>query len=215
MSRLMKPITYITNLIVGCMVLLVLYSCDSAKGRQAHAKMLRPDIRFAEVQETDSAIQVNEQGMVMKNDIPYSGYLVAQDSHGNIKYRKRYVEGLLDGAWVSYFPDGKVKTKRMYSEGEKHGQHLGYYANGQLRFSYYFERGLSQGNHKSWYASGQLSAEMNYKDGYELGAQKVWRPDGKLRSNYVVRENGRRYGMIGLKRCSKIDSESGDIDRYK
>ena len=39
-------------------------------------------------------------------------------------------------------------------------------------------------------------------------------PDGKYRSNYVITENGRKYGLVGLKRCKKIDGETENIDPY-
>ena len=74
---------------------------------------------------------------------------------------------------------------------------------------------MSQGTHKTWYRDGSLSSELNFKDGHEFGAQKVWRQDGKLKSNYVVRENGRRYGNLGLKRCKKLDGEDETIDPYR
>ena len=31
-----------------------------------------------------------------------------------------------------------------------------------------------------------------------FGSTKVWRKDGKLRSNFVIRENGRRYGLAAV-----------------
>ena len=43
----------------------------------------------------------------------------------------------------------------------------------------------------------------------------MWRPDGKYRANYVVRENGRSYGLTGLKRCKKIDGKNEVIDPVK
>ncbi len=154
-------------------------------------------------------------GVLVVDSIPFSGCLVKYYADGKIATSKHYVDGLLEGNWITYYPDGLVKSSRMYLRGEKHGLHEGFYENGQIKFSYHFVNGLSEGTHLSWYPNGQLSREQNYENGYERGAQKVWRSDGKMKSNYVVRENGRRYGMIGVKRCAKIDSESGDIDPYK
>ncbi|MEQ6118678.1 toxin-antitoxin system YwqK family antitoxin [Reichenbachiella sp. MALMAid0571] len=205
----------ILNLILNCVAIAALASCDLASGKEIATKNYNIEIPLIEISENDSLLTINRNGIFLKEGIPYSGYLVSYSPDGNLESRKGYLNGRLEGNWTTYFSNGKVETIRSYRNGEKHGNHYGFYENGQMKFSYHFENGFSQGTHKTWYANGQLSTEMNYKDGYELGAQKVWRPDGKLRSNYVVRENGRRYGMLGLKRCAKIDSESGDIDKYK
>lgn len=205
----------ILNLVLLCATSAVQMGCDPASGKEAEAINFEVSIPPTETSEKDGALTTNQMGIVLKKGSPYSGYLLAHNDEGKLTSRRGYLNGKLQGEWTTYFSNGKVETKRTYNEGEKHGEHYGYYVNGQLRFRYYFEHGLGQGTHMTWYADGQQSGEMNYKDGHELGPQKVWRPDGKLRSNYVMRENGRRYGLIGLKRCSKIDSDSGDIDKYK
>ena len=70
------------------------------------------------------------------------------------------------------------------------------------------------GKHIQWYDSGQIYSEINYLNGKPFGSTKVWRKDGKLRSNFVIRENGRRYGLAGIKRCTKIDTEKQIIEPY-
>lgn len=211
----MNPKLYILNLLLFYATSAAQVGCDPASGKEVEVINFEVSIPPTETSENDGALSTNLQGIVLKKGVPYSGYLFAYDGEGKLKSRRGYLNGKLQGEWTTYFSNGKVETQRTYNEGEKHGEHRGYYADGQVRFNYYFEKGLGQGTHRTWYADGLLSTEMNYKDGHELGSQKVWRPDGKLRSNYVVRENGRRYGLIGLKRCAKIDSESGDIDKYK
>lgn len=171
-----------------------------------------PDIEYSE---SDLRISVSEKGLYHLDDKLFSGYIISKHENGELAIKKCYYNGLLEGEWLTYFENGEIASKRPYHKGKKHGIHEGYYENGQQKFSYHFEHGLSQGTHLVWYENGQLAKELNYKDGYELGSQKVWRTDGKMRSNYVVRENGRRYGMIGLKRCKKLDSESGEIEPYK
>lgn len=165
--------------------------------------------------ETDNRLILSSDGRLYLDSLLYSGYLTSFYSDSTLKTRKGYLNGRLEGDMLSYYANGQVAQYRPYHLGEKHGEHLGYYEDGKLKFQYFFIDGLSQGTHRQWYHSGQLRKEMNYIDGNERGSQKVWQPNGKMRSNYVVRENGRRYGMQGIKRCAKIDSETGDVDPYK
>lgn len=162
----------------------------------------------------DSNLKKDSLSRIVYDGQPYSGILVTKDASGVIRKKQSYYQGVLYGDWIEYYGDGSVQQIRPYVAGKKHGQHKGWYTNGQLRFHYFFEHGLSVGNHKAWFADGSIYKDLNYKDGYEFGAQRMYRPDGKLRSNYVVRENGRAYGLVGLKRCSKIDTETENIDPY-
>ncbi|MEP2026677.1 MAG: toxin-antitoxin system YwqK family antitoxin [Reichenbachiella sp.] len=200
-----------TSLLLILMISIM--ACDpSTDGSQAI--LLRDEIPNIEVLEDDARFSMSTDGTIYLDSIKFSGYVVSYYPERSVKSKKGYYQGRLEGDFISYYPNGQIYSQRPYHLGEKHGEHLGYYEDGQLKFQYQFVNGFSQGTHKNWYASGKLKKEMNYKDGKEFGPQKYWRPDGKMRSNYVVRENGRRYGMLGLKRCAKIDSETGDIDPY-
>lgn len=181
------------------------------------SQVFSPTIKIPEVtlKENDQRLSMMTDGTILLDSVKFSGYLIKQYPDNSMRSKKGYYQGKMEGNFVSYYSNGQVFSLRPYRLGEKHGEHLGYYENGQPKFQYYFEDGFSQGTHKEWYKNGELRRQMNYKDGHEFGPQKFWRPDGKLRSNYVVRENGRKYGMLGLKRCAKIDSETGDIDPYK
>ncbi|WP_109832892.1 toxin-antitoxin system YwqK family antitoxin [Reichenbachiella versicolor] len=171
------------------------------------------DISVPEIELTWNENFYLDNGVVYLDSIPYSGYLLSYRNE-KLYSKEGYYDGRLHGTTAKYYSDGKLMQVRPYANGEKDGEHLGYYPNGKLKFKYYFEDGLSQGTHYEWYKDGNPKAEMNYIDGRERGRQRVWRPDGKLRSNYITRENGRQYGMLGIKRCTKIDGQSGNIDPY-
>ncbi|MEP3386680.1 MAG: hypothetical protein ABJO02_00745 [Reichenbachiella sp.] len=189
-------------------------ACDSTLD-ESQATNLKKQIPKVELLESDSRLSRANDGTIYLDTTAYSGYLISFYSDSTIKSKKTYYQGKLEGDFVSYYSNGQVSSLRPYHFGEKHGEHLGYYKNGKLQFQYFFEHGFGQGTHKTWYPNGDLKMEMNYVDGKERGLQRVWRTDGKMRSNYVVRENGRKYGKLGLKRCAKIDSETGDVDPYK
>ena len=155
-----------------------------------------------------------QNGILYLDTILYSGFTVVKSRDGKLLKRSPYYNGILEGAMTSYYSSGQVRQLRPYKNGMKHGKHVGFYPNGVKQFEYLFNKGLSEGTHYEWYANGDLRSELNYKNGREFGQQRVWRPDGKLKSNYITKENGRQYGFLGLKRCAKIDSKTGDIDPY-
>ncbi|MEZ4721188.1 MAG: hypothetical protein R2813_04845 [Flavobacteriales bacterium] len=148
-------------------------------------------------------------------DEPFTGTLVEYFPSGQMRSSVQYAEGLKHGMSRLIYENGQIEYSRPYSHGQKHGEHLGYYESGAMKYAYYFEDGFSEGNHKEWYESGQLFRDLNYEHGYERGAQKMYREDGKLRGNYVVRENGRIYGLVGVKRCKNIDTENEELDELK
>ncbi len=189
-------------------------ACGNSSSEELQVINFSARIPEVELQENDMRLSLANDGVLYLDSVLYSGFLVSYYADSSLKSRKGIYEGRLEGDYISYYPSGQIYSIRPYHLGNKHGEHLGYFEDGQPKFQYVFVNGLSQGTHKDWYTSGNPKKEMNYKDGKELGSQKYWRRDGKMRSNYVVRENGRRYGMLGIKRCAKIDSETGDIDPY-
>lgn len=160
-------------------------------------------------------IKKMSNGDVYFNEVPFSGYLISRYHNDSISLKKGYVDGKLNGVTTAFYQDGAIRYTRPYWKGEKHGVHVGFHANGEKKFQYYFENGFNEGNHLEWYDNGQKASDMNYVKGKEFGKQQAWRPDGKLRANYIVRENGRMYGLQGIKRCTKLDGATQTIDPYK
>ena len=143
----------------------------------------------------------------------FSGYLI-KNRNGKLVEKKGYYNGYLEGKSLGYFQNGNLKYRRFYKAGKKIGKHMGWYESGKNKFEYFFKEGLSEGLHKQWYNNGMKFSEINYLNGKPFGSTKVWRKDGKLRSNFVIRENGRRYGLAGIKRCAKIDAKKEIIEPY-
>lgn len=161
-----------------------------------------------------SKLDRDSKGRLIFEGEMLSGYLIKKNSNNDIIEKKGYLNGYLEGKSVGYFDNGKLKFKRYYHSGKKVGTHKGWYINGQKKFEYFFIKGLSEETHYQWYENGQLYSEINYLNGKPFGATKIWRKDGKLRSNFVIRENGRRYGLAGIKRCTKINIKEEIIDPY-
>lgn len=162
----------------------------------------------------DGRVEKKANGELYFDAAPFSGYLLSRFENDSVALKQGYLAGRLHGETIAYYENGIIRHIRFYEAGEKNGLHEGYYPNGQKKFNYTFIEGFSEGNHKQWYPDGKVYSDMNYQNGKEFGKQQVWRPDGKLRANYVVRENGRRYGLQGIKRCTKLDGETQEVDPY-
>lgn len=194
---------------------MMLWGCHESKGEALEAELEMPDIPELSISILDKRIQKRQNGEVYFNNLPFSGYLIEQYANDSIARKIGYFEGKQNGITTAYYKNGSIQYQRPYLNGEKHGIHLGFHKNGVKAFEYHFVNGFNEGNHKEWFETGVLAADMNYENGKEFGRQKVWRPDGKIRSNYIVRENGRRYGLMGIKRCTKLDGVTQAVDPYK
>tara|TARA_E500000331_G_C17256891_1_gene713475 strand:+ start:710 stop:1363 length:654 start_codon:yes stop_codon:yes gene_type:complete len=162
----------------------------------------------------DPNLEYDTRRKLFYDNTLFSGKLVSQTKKGIVLYKKEYRNGLLDGKSFGYYPSGKIRFKRTYQKGKKNGVHRGWYESGQKKFEFVFKKGLSEGTHYQWYDTGAPYSEINYRNGKPFGSTKIWRKDGKLRSNFVIRENGKRYGLAGIKRCTKIDTKEEVIEPY-
>ena len=154
----------------------------------------------------------NINGVLHLDSIPFSGYIVDHYENGSLKTKTPYKHGQEHGMKIAYYEDGSIRCYRNFKHGQKDGIHQGFYAGGAKKFEYRFKNGDNLGTHYDWFENGQLAKLTNFKDGKPFGEQKMWRSDGKIRSNYVIREDGRRYGLVGLKRCKNIDTVEEEIE---
>ncbi len=176
---------------------------------------IKIDIPEVFIAASNPMITKKQNGDIFMDGQSFSGYLIDRYKNDTIALKIGYLNGKQNGDMTAFYGNGDVRYVRPYFNGEKHGTHVGFHKNGVKAFEYYFVNGFSEGNHKEWYSDGELAADMNYVNGKEFGRQQVWRPDGKVRSNYIVRENGRRYGLMGIKRCTKLDGVTQTVDPYK
>lgn len=204
-------------IVIGFLILIMVGCEESTKEIGQAVEKVEIDFEIPElhVLSSDSSITKKQNGDILFKGQPFSGYLIEKYPSETIALKKGYFEGKQNGIMTAFYENGDIRYIRPYRNGEKHGIHVGFHRNGVKAFEYYFVNGFSEGNHKEWFASGQLATNMNYVNGKEFGKQQAWRPDGKVRSNYIVRENGRRYGLMGIKRCTKLDGVTQTVDPYK
>ena len=166
------------------------------------------------ISDDNPKLNYDSKGSLNYGNNLFSGFLVKKNVDGELIEKKGFCRGHMEGKSVGYYENGNKKYKRFYKEGKKTGKHIGWFKSGQIKFEYFFKDGLSEQKHSQWYDNGMLYSEINYLNGKPFGSTKVWRKDGKLRSNFVIRENGRRYGLAGIKRCTKIDVKNEILEPY-
>lgn len=193
--------------------LVFLFSFVLIIGQACDATTESPVIPEFKVMSNDEHLSRTREGLVLYKDSVFSGLIQDYYPNDQLKTQKGYFLGKQADVYLGFYANGDTAFIRPYLKGKKHGVHRGWYANGQLKFQYNFMNGLSEGNHLDWYADGSLFKDSNYENGQAFGTQKAWRIDGKLRANYVIREDGRKYGLLGLKRCANIDTEKEKFNR--
>jgi antitoxin component YwqK of YwqJK toxin-antitoxin module len=147
-------------------------------------------------------------GIVLYDDVPFSGIIKNFDEVNQTNNSAVYVDGKKNGVEEKRFLNDAIAEQRFYKGGLKSGIHKGWWKNGILKFEYHFdEKGIYNGTVKDWYQNGQLVKEFNYVNGKEKGNQKMWLINGNIKANYTV-VNGDRFGLIGLKKCFTVKTNN-------
>jgi len=162
------------------------------------------------VDKTSSELELINGTLYYQKNL-FKGLLVSKYDDASFKMKLQYVAGRKDGLEQQWHPDGLLSQRRAYSQGIKIGNHLGWWEGGVQKFDYqYNEKGEYDGSRKEWYKNGQLVRDFNYSNGKELGSQRMWTDSGKIRANYEVK-NGERFGLIGLKKCYTVNTDSNEL----
>lgn len=146
-------------------------------------------------------------GILLLNDVPYSGIVNDYYDNQNLKSTAEYFEGIKHGYYFGWYANGNKWFERFYFNGNKSGSHLGWHRNQLQMFIYEFDQmGRYHGVVKDWYMNGQLAKHFNFENGKEAGSQKMWEIDGRIKANFFT-INGERHGLIGLKNCKGVNSK--------
>lgn len=162
------------------------------------------------VDKTSAELEL-ENGVLHHKNVPFNGTLVSKYDEASNKMQLQYVNGRKDGVEKKWHYNGELAQERFYSKGIKIENHSGWWEDGTKKFEYHFnEKGEYHGSRKEWYANGQLVRDFNYSNGKEIGSQRMWADNGKIRANYEVK-NGERFGLIGLKKCYTVNTDSNEL----
>ena len=85
----------------------------------------------------------------------------------------KYIIGLKDGIWKSYYNNGKLKFKGNFVQGNPDGQQSYYYENGKIKEEQYFEMGFREKTWKKYNEEGIPFLVITYKNDVEISINGV------------------------------------------
>ncbi|MDH7445564.1 toxin-antitoxin system YwqK family antitoxin [Aquimarina sp. 2201CG14-23] len=163
------------------------------------------------IENTDPELML-QNGVLYYKETPFSGFVVSYFVNKKIQSEIEYVKGRKHGYEKQWYQNDSLSLTRLYTKGFKTGIHKAWWENGNKKFEYHFDnKGQYHGNVKEWYTTGQVYRDFNYKNGKESGSQRLWKKNGNIKANYEV-INGERFGLIGLKKCYRIQDKSNSIN---
>jgi antitoxin component YwqK of YwqJK toxin-antitoxin module len=102
------------------------------------------------------------------------------EKNGEWKYKSgdnmevgKYILGLKDGIWKSYYPEDKLKSKGNFIQGNPDGQHIFYYDDGRVKEEQYYEMGIREKTWKKFDEAGNLILTIAYKNDVEVSINGV------------------------------------------
>ena len=150
----------------------------------------------------DTELNKRQDTLYIGNSL-YNGYIYQLYEKGDTQFIFGYVNGLEEGIFKKWYPNRQIQEVRFYHRGKKNGTCTNWWDNGNKKFEFSTIDDLYEGKFSEWNREGKLIKDFNYRHGQEQGSEKLWWNDGTIRANYVV-DNGRKYGLIGLKLCRNV-----------
>ncbi len=152
-----------------------------------------------------------ENGVLLRKKKPFEGQLQQHFENGVMQSSITYKKGRKNGVERQWYNNNQLAVERYYTQGTKTGTHRGWWPNTNPKFEYNFDlHGAYHGEIIEWYTEGQQYKSFHYTHGKEIGSQKLWKQSGAIKANYEVR-NGERFGLIGLKKCFTVKTDSNEI----
>lgn len=90
------------------------------------------------------------------------------ENTGDVHEEGRYIMGLKNGVWKTYYDDGKLYHKGNFVQGNPDGKHEFYYPDGVLKEEQYYVMGRRDKNWKKYYENGSLFLTITYRNDEEI-----------------------------------------------
>lgn len=103
-------------------------------------------------------------------------------------------EGKLDGKYQNFHPSGALKLSCNYVNGFLQGSWISYYENNQKNEVVLFDQGYMQGKRKSFWSNGLVKEENEFNRGVLTGVSNFYYSNGQLRKTIAFDFNGNRDG---------------------
>jgi uncharacterized protein len=102
------------------------------------------------------------------------------EKNGEWKYKSgdntevgKYIIGLRDGIWKSYYPEDKIKSKGNYVQGNPDGPQIFYYPDGRVKEEEYYDMGIRERTWKKFDEDGNTLLTISYKNDVEVSINGV------------------------------------------
>ena len=126
----------------------------------------------------------------MNGDIIAQGQYSDGEKNGEWKFKSennietgKYIMGLRDGVWKSYYPDDKLKFKGNFIQGNADGTHYFYFGNGKIKEERYYQMGIREKSWKKFDEKGNLIILITYKNDIEttINGVKIKLPESDVK----------------------------------
>ncbi|TVQ49955.1 MAG: hypothetical protein EA362_03430 [Saprospirales bacterium] len=112
---------------------------------------------------------------------PHGQQLIYYEN-GEIKTRRHYCLGEINGPFTNYYEDGTIQVRGYYHEGRMSGSWHFYYPDGKPKEVVYFIDNEERGPFREYHKNGQLKASGYYiGEDREHGLLYLYEEDGELK----------------------------------
>lgn len=91
----------------------------------------------------------------------------------NFTEEGKYITGLKDGLWKSFYTNNKLKSKGNYAQGNPDGLQLFYFEDGKLKEEQNFQMGIREKTWKKYDEEGNVTLVISYKNDTEVSINGV------------------------------------------
>lgn len=116
----------------------------------------------------------------VNGDVIAQGQYSDSEKNGEWKYKSadfseegKFILGLKDGLWKSYYTSGKLKFKGNYLQGNPDGSQLFYYEDGKIREEQNYQNGIREKTWKKFNEEGVPVFVITYKNDVEISINGV------------------------------------------
>jgi uncharacterized protein len=92
---------------------------------------------------------------------------------GDFTENGKFISGLKDGVWRSYYKNGKLKFKGNYVQGNPDGLQSYYYESGKIKEEQYFQTGIREKTWKKFNEEGIPVLVISYKNDVEISINGI------------------------------------------
>lgn len=101
-------------------------------------------------------------GVIEKNPPVMNGDYVSKYPNGIIKMKGFYINGKREGQWTSFFGNGEKQSEGFFKNGLRDGRALVYYENGQVYYEGFYRNGKTVGKLIFYDMQGKKIKEKDY-----------------------------------------------------